>query len=153
MRDKKIVPVVALIIVQLYISGCAREEGAKSRVNSIPEVPALYIDKHMPAGWWTDDKIINAGRILYSGEKSIDVNCAGCHGMDGEPILPFARDLRDASIINKWSDSYWFWRISEGVPGTAMTAWKGRLSEEAIWQIIAYAHIFSHRGKAEEHKH
>ncbi|MBK8420507.1 cytochrome c [Candidatus Villigracilis saccharophilus] len=35
-------------------------------------------------------------------------------------------------------DDYLFWRISFGKDGTAMIAWKDVLTEEQIWQIIAF---------------
>jgi len=38
------------------------------------------------------------------------------------------------------SDDYLFWRISTGKNGTAMVAWKGVLTDEQIWQVIAYIH-------------
>ncbi|MHB8483425.1 MAG: c-type cytochrome, partial [Nitrospiria bacterium] len=55
--------------------------------------------------------------------------------------------------MNQFSDSYWFWRISEGVPKTKMPSWKARLTEEQRWKAMAYEHTFSHGGKAEEHNH
>jgi hypothetical protein len=55
--------------------------------------------------------------------------------------------------MNKFTDSYWFWRISEGVPGTKMPPWKVAFTEEHRWQVMAYEHQFSHDGKAEEHAH
>lgn len=62
------------------------------------------------------------------------------------------RSLR-AARVNRMSDSYWFWRISEGAPKTIMIAWKKRLTEEEIWKVVAYEHQFSHGGKAEKHNH
>ena len=42
-----------------------------------------------------------------------------------------------------YSDSQWFWRVSEGVKGTKMPAWKKKLkSEEDRWKIIAYERTF-----------
>ena len=41
--------------------------------------------------------------------------------------------------------------MSEGVPKTKMKAWKQFLSEEQIWQVMAYEHQFSHDGKPAEH--
>ena len=48
---------------------------------------------------------------------------------------------------SRFSDSYRFWRVAEGVPKTTMKAWKSYLSEEQIWQVIAFMHQFSHGGK------
>ena len=51
----------------------------------LPPVPADYADKHMPAGWWTDPKVIEEGRQIYSGEVNQLVNCRSCH-KDGQPV-------------------------------------------------------------------
>ena len=41
-----------------------------------------------------------------------------------------------------------FWRVSEGVPNTKMKAWKEHLTEQQIWEVIAYDHTFSDKGQA-----
>ena len=107
----------------------------------------------MPQGWWTDPKVIERGRQIYGGMVKPDVTCAACHGRDGQPILTGARDFRDAAYVAKMSDTYWFWRLSEGVPQTPMTPMKEKLTEEERWQVITYQHTFSHGGKPEEHSH
>jgi mono/diheme cytochrome c family protein len=125
----------------------------------LPPVPEEYSSKKMPAGWWTDPKVIEAGKQIYhEGVPDPDEDgkiqkCAKCHGDDGKPKLRGARDFRAATKINQFSDGYFFWRVSEGVPKTKMKGWKNRLSEEQRWQAIAYIHSFSHGGKPEEHKH
>ena len=110
----------------------------------LPPVPAEYADKHMPAGWWTDPKVIEEGRQIYRTE-----GCRSCH-KDGQPVKS-GGGLRDKKNTRRFSDSYWFWRVAEGVPKTTMKAWKSFLSEEQIWQVIAFAHQFSHGGKPSEH--
>jgi mono/diheme cytochrome c family protein len=117
----------------------------------LPQVPAEYADKHMPAGGWTDPKAIAEGAKIYSGEANPVVNCGSCHGKDGQPVKKGARDLRDPNNTSRFSDSFWFWRVSEGIPKTKMKAWKQYLSEEQIWQVIAFEHQFSHGGKPAEH--
>lgn len=114
-------------------------------------VPAEYADKHMPAGGWTDAKAIEEGRKIYLGEVVNDINCASCHGKDGKPVKKGARDLRDPKNTSRFSDSYWFWRVSEGIPKTKMKANKGKLTDAQIWQVIAFQHMFSHDGKPSEH--
>jgi mono/diheme cytochrome c family protein len=117
----------------------------------LPPVPAEYADKHMPAGGWTDPKAIEEGKLIYIGEANPQINCASCHGKDGKPVKKGARDLRDPKNATRFSDSYWFWRVSEGIPKTKMKAWRTQLSEEQIWQVIAYQHMFSHDDKPAEH--
>lgn len=124
-------------------------------------VPPEYANKHMPDGWWTNSEVIAKGEKIYQegvefigsdGVKDVQ-RCAECHGASGKPKLKGARDFREPSKINKFSDSFWFWRISEGVPKTKMPAWKDRLTEEQRWQVMAFEHIYSHDGKAEKHSH
>ncbi len=117
----------------------------------LPEVPAEYADKHMPPGGWTDADAIAEGKKIYTGEANPVVNCGSCHGKDGKPVKKGARDLRDPKNTTRFSDSFWFWRVSEGVRRTKMKAWKKYLSEEQIWQVIAYEHMFSHGGQPAEH--
>jgi len=109
----------------------------------LPEVPAEYADKKMPAGWLTDAKVIEEGALIYSGEVNPQVNCASCHGKDGKPVKKGARDFRDKAQMGRMSDAFWYWRVSEGVPKTKMKAWKSMLSEEQIWQVIAFERQFS----------
>jgi formylglycine-generating enzyme required for sulfatase activity len=111
---------------------------------TLSPVPADYADKHMPAGWWTDTNIIEEGRRIYSQE-----GCRSCH-KDGQPVKS-GGGLRDPKNTSRFSESYWFWRVAEGVPKTSMKAWKSYLSEEEIWQVIAFVHQFSHGGKPSEH--
>jgi len=117
----------------------------------LPPIPAEYADKHMPAGGWTDPKAIEEGAKIYSGESNPVVNCGSCHGKDGQPVKKGARDLRDPKNVGRFSDSFWYWRIAEGIPKTKMKAWKSLLSEEQIWQVMAFEHQFSHGGKPAEH--
>lgn len=109
--------------------------------------------KRVPRGWWTDPTVIRRGKQIYEGAVKPEVTCAACHGRDGQPVLTGARDFRSSAYVAKMSDTYWFWRLSEGVPQTAMTPMKDKLTEEERWQAIAYQHTFSHGGRAEEHLH
>lgn len=127
------------------ISGCG--EAGEGPIVAPPPAPAEYADKHMPAGWWADEKIVEEGRKLFIGETNPDVNCSSCHGKDGKPVKAGARDFRNGERMKLYSDSVWFWRISEGVPNTKMKAWKTKLSEEDRWKVMAFERTFSLKGK------
>ncbi|HEY5649387.1 MAG TPA: cytochrome c [Nitrospiria bacterium] len=116
-------------------------------------VPEAYRDRKMPEGWWTDPSVISEGKRIYEGKFKPKVLCAPCHGKFGKPKLRGARDFSDGSVISRFTDDYWFWRVSEGVPDTPMKGWTGALSEEEIWKVIAYSHTFSHGGKPAPHDH
>jgi Cu/Ag efflux protein CusF len=111
---------------------------------------------------WTDAAMIARGKEIFSAK------CAVCHGATGNGKGPGAAslpaqpaDLTDARMVAEMSGSYWVWRVSEGglvepfrSKGSAMPAWKGELSLEDRWAVIAYAHTLSgHRGPhvASEH--
>ena len=127
------------------VAGCGG--GGEGPIVAPPPPPAEYADKHMPAGWWADEKIIEEGRQIFIGAKNIDVNCASCHGKDGKPVKAGARDFRNTERMKLYSDSVWLWRISEGVPNTKMKPWKSKLPEEDRWKVMAYERTFGLKGK------
>jgi mono/diheme cytochrome c family protein len=84
---------------------------------------------------------IRAGGALY-GER-----CAGCHdpsgtghGDAGLALYPSPALLADLIRMPQAVDEYLLWAISEGGArfGTRMPAFKDALSQDQIWQIIAY---------------
>ena len=101
-------------------------------------IPSEYMTKHMPKGWWTDQTIIKEGQELYLGNINPNVNCAKCHGKTGKPTTTGARDFRNTDNMKKYSVSHLFWRISEGVPYSAMGAFKTKLSEDEILKVIVF---------------
>jgi len=119
-------------------------------VMPLDPVPPAYANKMMPTGWWTNPKVIQEGREIYFGEAHPLVACTACHGQDGQPVRS-GGGLRDQKNTSRFSDSYWFWRVAEGIPKVGMMSWKSLLSEDQIWKVIAFVHTFSHKGKPSEH--
>jgi cytochrome c oxidase cbb3-type subunit 2 len=113
--------------------------------------PLEYADAHIPIGVWTDAKMIARGKEIYTA------SCAVCHGDagDGKGPAGVALPLKPASFQDKHGvaemrDNYWFWRVSEGgqsepfkSKGSAMPPWKGTLSVQDRWAVIAYQHTFT----------
>jgi len=144
MSRKLFAMVFGLIILALGLLSCSgsgtqtaffgQEEPA-----SIPDVPEQYTGLRNP--YVEDPDEIAAGEILY------EANCAACHGVTGEGDGPASGGISPppgnlASRHPTMSDSYVFWRISEGglmEPfNSIMPGWKGLLDEQSIWQIITY---------------
>ena len=117
--------------------------------------PTEYADIHVPLSVWTDAAMIARGREIYT------TRCAVCHGDSGDgkgpaglalPLTP--ANFRDKDGVAEMRDNYWFWRVSEGGQvepfkgkGSAMPPWKGQLSVEERWAVMAYQHTFSgHQG-------
>jgi mono/diheme cytochrome c family protein len=138
----------AVLVMSLgLLSSCGGEQSGEGPIVPPPPPPAEYADKHMPADWWGDAQKFEQGRKLYVGETNPDVNCASCHGKDGKPVKAGATDFRNPERMKLYSDSVWFWRISEGVPNTKMKGWKSKLSDEDRWKLVLYERNFAMAGK------
>jgi cytochrome c553 len=141
-QEVKNLLVIGVAVMGLSISACGGEGPPKPP----PPAPPEYADKHMPEGYWNNPEILEEGKAIFTGLQNIDVNCASCHGKDGKPVKAGARDFRRKEQMQLYSDSVWFWRVNEGVTGTKMKAWKSKLSEDAIWKVIAYESTFALKG-------
>ena len=133
---------IVLCITLFVLEACNLPEPPASN-NAIP---TEYATKHMPEGWWIDQAIVEEGRNLYLGRAQSNVNYAKCHGKTGKPTMTKAPDFRNTENMKKYSDSHMFWRISEGVPYTAMRAFKGSLSEGEIWKVIVFVSTLGMEG-------
>src|SRR5205823_11394308 len=93
-------------------------------------------------------------RNVAAGGEIYVRSCMFCHGdnLDGHGLFasalnPPPANFEDPGTIAMLQESYLFWRIAKGGPGlprestpwnSAMPAWEDRLTEEQIWQVIAY---------------
>jgi mono/diheme cytochrome c family protein len=76
------------------------------------------------------------GREIYSN------TCIRCHGIDGKGtmgvhLVPKPADLTSPGIQGRL-DASLFKRIHDGKPNTAMGAWSTALSDDEIWDVLAY---------------
>jgi mono/diheme cytochrome c family protein len=76
------------------------------------------------------------GREIYAN------TCLVCHGIDGKgargiQLVPAPADLTSAKVQDRL-DASLFKRIHDGKPDTAMGAWKNGLTDEEIWDVLAY---------------
>lgn len=90
--------------------------------------------KDLPAGAGIGDPV--SGREIYVN------TCLRCHGIDGKGslainLIPPPADLTSPAVQNRL-DGTLFRRIHEGKPNTAMGAWKYSLSDDEIWDVLAY---------------
>lgn len=144
------------------VAGHAHKPGTPQHDHDHPPVPAAYAKAHIPTHVWTDPKMLAKGKEIFTAK------CALCHGDKGDGKgpgsvnLPFKpADLTDARMVAEMPGNFWVWRVSEGglvepfkSKGSAMPAWKGELSMQDRWAVVAYAHTLSgHRGPhvASEH--
>jgi mono/diheme cytochrome c family protein len=85
-------------------------------------------------------------RNLARGKKLYENYCFACHGSQGKgdgvvQFDPPVADLTSSDVLVK-PDSRLLKSIHEGRPNTAMDAWKSKLSDEAIRDVLAYVLTF-----------
>jgi mono/diheme cytochrome c family protein len=106
----------------MELGGAKLYEGARSNVGQSPIV-------------------IAAGRKLYTQ------HCTGCHGTNGMGNGDMGKALSPSPALLAYMitrpiavDEYLLWSISEGGKqfGSAMPAFKEKLSREEIWETITY---------------
>ena len=85
------------------------------------------------------------------GKTQFQNICASCHGPEGKgdgvaaaALDPKPRNLSDAAYVSTLSPEHMYKVISEGGASVGlspmMAAWGGVLSEQQIWDVIAYIH-------------
>lgn len=126
---------IALMTISFFVlSGCSNEslETPASISRPLPTVPSEYAGKTIPS-----NVDVNVGANIFK------TDCVTCHGEDGhgdgpasQTLEPPPANLVDLSKIA--ADDFLFWKISTGVDGTAMPAWKATLTDQQIWEVIAF---------------
>ena len=125
--------VLAMLLSVLVLAACGGS-GESSDENATPlPIPAEYAGVTNPLG----------ADAAAAGAEVFRTNCEVCHGPQGHGDGPAGQSLdpkpRDLAVLQaSVGDDYLFWRISTGKPGTAMVAWKGILTDDQIWQSVAF---------------
>lgn len=119
------------ILSSIVLASC----GGSNATATLATIPADYAGKTNPLG--TD--------AATAGADVFKKNCESCHGPEGHGDGPAGTALdpkpRNLAVFqSQVGDDYLFWRINTGMDGTSMVAWKGTLTEEQMWQVIAFLH-------------
>src|SRR5271157_1931182 len=123
------------VAVSIFVlSGCSSQslEAPASISQTLPTVPPDYAGKTIPS------KVdVSAGADIFR------TDCVTCHGESGHGDGPASQALEPHPVnlvaLSKISaDDFLFWKMSTGVDGTAMPAWKSTLTDQQIWQVIAF---------------
>jgi mono/diheme cytochrome c family protein len=87
---------------------------------------------------------------LERGKQIFTRECLVCHGDSGRGdgpyragLQPSPPDFGDTSLYGTlekplYSDADYYWRISEGLPWSAMPVWKSQYSEGDRWSLVHY---------------
>ena len=92
---------------------------------------------------------------VRNGQPLFVENCAPCHGDVGWGDGPTAAELpegatalADPAIARLATPAEWFEIVKEGRMALYMPPWKNRLSDEQIWDVVAYS-LFLQTNEAE----
>ena len=92
---------------------------------------------------------LKAPALIAEGRELYNRRCAGqCHGRDGQegfqgPSL-FGKGYVDPRFV--------YVTLITGRPGSAMPSWKGRLSDDEMWKIIAFVSSLGDQARAARRK-
>ncbi|MGG2396008.1 c-type cytochrome [Pseudomonas sp. SH1-B] len=90
----------------------------------------------------TPPALDDAGRIEH-GMRLYVRHCEQCHGGPGVAPQPFALGLTPipANLVEtgrRWPASHIFWTAKYGIKMTGMPAWKYRLDDDQLWDLVAF---------------
>jgi mono/diheme cytochrome c family protein len=122
---------IILMLSALMLAACGG--GGEEAPAALDAVPAEFAGKTNPLG----------SDAATAGAEVFKINCESCHGPQGHgdgpagvALDPAPKNL--AELQARAGDDYLFWRINTGKEGTSMVPWKGILTDEQIWQAIAF---------------
>lgn len=103
----------------------AMRKSVQLRTESI-KVPALQ-----------NEQRVSNGAALYRE------HCVQCHGAPGVAPAPFSLGLLPApanmvAAAREWQPAELYWIIRHGIKMSGMPAWEYRLSDEEIWDVVAF---------------
>ena len=124
-----------LVAIVAYLNRLGNQQNASTDLM----IPVQYLGPKYEANKFElTNKNYERGRDIYAER------CLTCHGCAGKGDGPYAMlnnarpaNLRDEKYKNLPSH-FAFWRISDGVAGTAMPEWKQSMSEDERWLVILF---------------
>lgn len=127
----KKVTIAILVLMAVILTACGG--GGSTEPEALAPVPADYAGKTNPLG----------ADAAAAGAEVFKANCESCHGPQGHGDGPAGVALDPApknlvELAARAGDDYLFWRIATGKEGTSMVPWLGVLTEEQIWQAVAF---------------
>ena len=105
MRRRTIGPLILGIVLSLTM---AEGSAQSQQLMPLDSVPAAYADKHMPAGWWTDPKVIKEGKEIYFGDVSFCNQQAAVRKILSEPT-------RHCLCNDRRGDNGKLWKHTAGI--------------------------------------
>jgi len=105
------------------------------------------VHAHEEPGTLPSNPIVPDTDSIARGRELYQQNCLRCHGQTGTPpegldLNPYPLDL--TVHVPQHPDGTLYNFIADGVPGTAMVAWRNAgLSDEEIWHLVNFLRTFT----------
>ena len=112
--------------------------------------PFRHLEKSDPAKF---AEHVARGKTVYYE------NCYYCHGdtLSGDghfaaTVNPRPANFQDPGVLPQFQEAFMFWRVAKGGPGmpdaggpwdSSMPAWENFLSEDDIWNVIAFLYDYT----------
>ncbi len=94
--------------------------------------------------------VVRSLETYHGGRELYRVNCAGCHGLEGNGagpvghlLNPEPRDFTDTAWMDKQTDLYLFSVIANGKPGTAMPGYRELLGNDELGKLLNYIRYYA----------
>lgn len=120
-------------------------EALAAYLGSLGDQQSAQADPKVGEEWenWKNPLPVTASN-WYEGKKIFITRCQTCHGCAGNGMGEYSHklnqrpaDLRQSRYKN-YPEGFYMWRISDGVPGTAMPQWKNSLSTKERQLVALY---------------
>ena len=146
-RSRKLI-LLAIVLLPVSALPAQSDQGPPRWAANIAR-KQFVIMHGLPTGYsQIRDPLADTSARQQHGRRVFERNCSSCHGWNGQGGGPEAFALVPAPADLEWlrgtpkkrADPYLFWTISDGGEQfeSNMPAFKGRLSKNDIWSVIAY---------------
>jgi len=100
------------------------------------ELKSKYLDKMANAVNEKNVEILESAEDIASGESVFKMNCAACHGQQGQGLV--GPNLTDEYWVHGGGVKNIFKTIKYGVPEKGMIAWNTQLRPQTMQQLASY---------------
>jgi len=139
---------VAVLAAPLAVAAAQSDEGPPRWAANIVRKQQVIMHGVPSQYRYERDPLVDTAVKLRRGQAVFDRHCAACHGWTGHGTGPEAFALVPAPADLEWmahapkvpAEPYMYWTIADGGKEfeSDMPAFKGALSKNEIWTVIAY---------------
>jgi len=121
-----------------YIQTVFANPVARNPNEGNPSGPYIGVQNPLPL----NTAVLEEAKAIWLRECMICHNDTGTgNGTYSAGLQPPPPNFHDPATYNSYTDADWYWRISEGIPWTAMPSWKMKYSDADRWKLVHYIRV------------